>query len=149
MTLLWWHWLVFGLLLVLAEMAAPGGFYIIFFGIAAIIVGVLALAGLGGPSWMQWLLFSVLAIVSLFFFRNRLLKVFQGDPQAPPVDQLVGEIATAAGELAPGAVGRVELRGAVWNARNDSAAVLTNGARCRVLRVDGLLLYVGPEGAWK
>ena len=149
MTLLWWHWLLFGLLLVLAEMAAPGGFYIIFFGVAAIIVGVLALAGLGGPSWMQWLLFSVLAIVSLLLFRNRLLKIFQGDPQAPPVDQLVGEIATAAGELAPGAVGRVELRGTVWSARNESASVLTNGARCRVLRVDGLMLHVGPEGAWK
>ena len=149
MTLLWWHWLLFGLLLVLAEMAAPGGFYIIFFGIAAIIIGVLALAGLGGPSWMQWLMFSVLAIGLLLLFRNRLLRVFQGDPQVPPVDQLVGEVATAAGELAPGDVGRVELRGTVWTARNESASVLTNGARCRVLRVEGLMLYVGPEGAWK
>ena len=39
MDILWWHWLVLGLLLVLAELAASGGFYIIFFGIAALIVG--------------------------------------------------------------------------------------------------------------
>ena len=147
MTFAWWHWLLFGLLLVLAEMAAPGGFYIIFFGISAVIIGILGSIGLDGPPWLQWLLFSVLSVSSLLLFRNRLLTIFQRDPQLPPVDQLVGEIATASGELAPGAVGRVELRGAVWSARNESASLLTNGTRCRVLRVEGLMLHVGPEGA--
>lgn len=31
----WWHWLVLGLVLVALEMAAAGGFYVIFFGIAS------------------------------------------------------------------------------------------------------------------
>ena len=53
MDILWWHWLVLGLLLVLAELAASGGFYIIFFGIGALVVGLLASAGLAGPVWMQ------------------------------------------------------------------------------------------------
>jgi hypothetical protein len=147
MTLLWWHWFLLGLLLVLAEMAAAGGFYIIFFGIAAIVIGVLASVGLAGPTWMQWLLFSVLSIGSLLLFRTRLLNMFQRDPQAPTVDQLVGEIATANGYLAPGAVGQVELRGTVWTARNESEGALLQGARCRVVRVEGLMLHVGPEGA--
>ena len=46
MEILWWHWLVLGLLLVLAELATAGGFYVIFFGIAALTVGVLAGFGL-------------------------------------------------------------------------------------------------------
>lgn len=41
MDIQWWHWLVFGLVLVLAEVATAGGFYIIFFGIGAIVVGLL------------------------------------------------------------------------------------------------------------
>jgi membrane protein implicated in regulation of membrane protease activity len=142
----WWHWLLLGLLLALAEMAAPGGFYIIFFGVAAVVVGVLTLTGIVEAAWLQWLLFSLLSIGLLLFFRNRVLTIVQGDPQAPPVDQLAGEIAVAIGDLEPGAVGRVELRGTVWSARNASPGVLANATRCRVLRVEGLMLHVGPEG---
>lgn len=147
MDILWWHWLVLGLLLVLAELAASGGFYIIFFGIAAIIVGLLASADLAGPVWVQLLLFSVISVASLMFFRTRLLKWLQVDPQAPAVDALVGEVAVAAEDLLPGSVGRVELRGAAWSARNNANVAVARGTRCRVIRVEGLMLYVEPEGA--
>ena len=39
MTILWWHWLVVGLLLMVGELATPGGFYIIFFGVGAVLTG--------------------------------------------------------------------------------------------------------------
>jgi membrane protein implicated in regulation of membrane protease activity len=146
MTILWWYWVVLGLLLVVAEMAASGGFYIIFFGVGALVVGLLAGFDLAGPEWMQLLLFSVLSIGSLALFRSRLLKWLQIDPQLPPVDALVGEIGTAGEDLAPGSVGRVELRGTTWSARNAATVVLARGSRCRVVRVEGLLLHVEPEG---
>jgi inner membrane protein len=146
MTVLWWHWFVLGLLLVLAEMAVAGGFYFIFFGVAAMVVGVLALFNLAGPIGMQLLLFSVLSVGSLVLFRSRLLRWFQREPQSPPVDTLVGEIGVASEDLAPGSVGHVELRGTSWTARNATSAVVTRGTRCRVVRVDGLTLDVEPEG---
>ncbi len=147
MDILWWHWLVLGLLLVLAELAASGGFYIIFFGIAAIIVGLLASADLAGPVWVQLLLFSVISVASLLTFRSRLLKLLQVDPQSPAVDEMVGEVAVAAEDLLPGSVGRVELRGAAWSARNNANVAVARGTRCRVIRVEGLMLYIEPEGA--
>jgi membrane protein implicated in regulation of membrane protease activity len=143
--MLWWHWLVLGLLLTLGELATPGGFYILFFGLGAVATGMLALAGVTDTS-VQVFLFIVLSITALLVFRGRLLKVFQHDPQAPEVDAVVGQIATAEGSLAPGAIGKVELRGASWSARNTSPVVLDAGTRCRVMAVDGLLLLVGPEG---
>jgi hypothetical protein len=146
MTLLWWHWIVFGLSLILAEIASPGGFYIIFFGIAAVLIGALAGVGAAGPVWMQLFLFSVLSIGSLVLFRNRLLTWFQVDPQAPAIDTLVGEVGTVHEDLAPGGIGKVELRGTAWSARNTSSAPLARGARCLVVRVDGLTLDVRPEG---
>jgi inner membrane protein len=146
MTILWWHWLVLGLLLMLGELVTPGGFYIIFFGIGAILVGLLARVELGGPSWMQLLLFSVLSVSMLLIFRARLLKWLQLDPQLPAVDALVGEVAVASGPLEPGAIGKVELRGASWSARNVSSATVGQGGRCLVLRVEGLMLDVTPEG---
>ena len=147
MELLWWHWLVLGLVLVVAEMASAGGFYIIFFGIGALLVGLLALFGLGGPGWAQVLLFAGVSVVGLALFRSRFLRWFQVDPQLPPVDALVGEIGHVSEDLAPGAVGRVELRGSAWSARNASSVPLSRGTRCRVVRVDGLMLFVEPEGA--
>src|SRR4029453_16187755 len=76
----WWLWVVIGILLVGIELLSPGGFYVIFFGLSALLVG--ALRGFGGiePLWLQWLLFSVLAVGSLVLFRNRLVKRLQPGP---------------------------------------------------------------------
>ncbi len=60
MDLQWWHWLVFGLFLVVVELAAAGGFYVIFFGISAILVGLLASVGAADSIGVQLILFSVL-----------------------------------------------------------------------------------------
>jgi membrane protein implicated in regulation of membrane protease activity len=147
MNVLWWQWLVFGLVLMLAELVSPGGFYIIFFGVAAFIVGLIVGLGVTTETTTQLGMFVVLAVLSLAVFRGRLLKWFQADPQRPPVDQLVGEVGVADEDLSPGQVGRVELRGTAWSARNDSADVLARGVRVKVTRVDGLTLHVKPEGA--
>ena len=143
---LWWHWLVLGLILGVAELATAGGFYVIFFGFGALVVGLLASAGLAGPVWVQMLLFAGISIASLALFRQRLLKSFQPDPQSPSIDTLVGEIGTAASDIAPGEVGQVELRGTSWSARNNAEVGVARGARCRVTRVEGLTLHVVPEG---
>ena len=52
------------------EMAASGGFYVIFFGVAAIAIGGSTCSTWPGPSWFQFLLFSVLSVGSLLLFRN-------------------------------------------------------------------------------
>ena len=146
MEILWWHWLVIGLILAAAELASSGGFYVIFFGIGAIIVGLLASVGLAGPLWVQLLLFAVLSLASLMLFRQRLLSAFQPDPQAPSIDTLVGEVGVAAAEIAAGAIGQVELRGTSWSARNNADVSVGRGTRCRVIRVEGLTLHIVPEG---
>jgi membrane protein implicated in regulation of membrane protease activity len=146
MTILWWHWLVLGLLLLVAEMAASGGFYFIFFGVAAVLIGLLASADMAGPFWAQLLMFSVLSLATLALFRARLLRWLQLDLQMPEVDSLMGEIGVVTEPLVPGLVGKIELRGSSWSARNRGAASLGTGTRCRVVGVDGLMLFVEPEG---
>jgi membrane protein implicated in regulation of membrane protease activity len=142
----WWHWLAVGLILILLELAASGGFYVIFFGIAAIAISGLHLFGLAGPLWVQLLLFSVFSVAALLLFRRPILRLVQPDGPAD-VDSLVGETALPLEDIAPGAVGRAELRGSVWAARNSSGGVLTKGQRCRVVSVDRLMLFLEPEGA--
>ena len=65
---------------------------------------------------MQWLLFSVLSIVSLALFRRPLVERFnvRGTRLSDEIDALQGEVAIAIGDLAPGAIGKAELRGTQW-----------------------------------
>jgi membrane protein implicated in regulation of membrane protease activity len=142
----WWHWLALGLILVALEMAASGGFYVIFFGVAAIAIGGLHLFDLAGPAWFQLLLFSVLSVGSLLLFRNPLLHLLKLDTPGEDVDSFVGETAIPAEEIGPGAVGRAELRGTVWSARNVGPTPLSRGQRCRVVRVDRLMIFIESEG---
>jgi inner membrane protein len=140
--MLWWVWILLGFLLLLAELLTPGGLYLLFFGVAAILVGLLAGLNLIGPPWMQWLMFSILSVAALSLFRRPLLKRLRPAAMAQEVDSLVGQIAVALDDIAVDAVGRAELRGAAWSARNVGADSLTRGQRCTVERVDGLMLCV-------
>jgi membrane protein implicated in regulation of membrane protease activity len=137
----WWVWLLLGLILFLGEVVTPGGFYIIFFGVGALVVGVLAGFDLAGPLWFQWILFSVVSIVALWLFRERLVEMTR-PPDGNPVDSLVGETAIAAEEIPAGQIGKAEMRGTSWSARNIGGKALARGERCRVERVEGLMLWV-------
>ncbi len=69
----WWAWIAVGAILLGSELAFVNAqFYLVFVGGAALIVGLLELAGISAADWMQWLLFAVLAAVSLIGFRRRM-----------------------------------------------------------------------------
>ena len=137
-------WLAAGLALVVAELATPGGFVIIFFGIAALVVGILGLLGVVSSAPLQFLLFSVLSVGSLALLRARLQSKLR-TPGASNVDSLIGDLAIPQERLSPGVVGKVEVRGSTWSARNTSSVTLDPGQRARVAAVDGLTLAVVPE----
>jgi membrane protein implicated in regulation of membrane protease activity len=140
----WWIWLALGLVLMVIELATPSGFFVMFFGLGALTVGVLTRLGIAGPAWMEWLLFTVFSIVYVLLFRDRLQQRVQR-PDTDNIDTLIGELAMPRERIPPAGVGRVELRGTIWNARNDSTVPLEPGRRSRVTRVDGLLVFVQPE----
>lgn len=140
----WWTWILLGLVLVLAEVVTPGGFYILFFGVGAVIVGILSGLGIAGPPWLQIVLFPALSVLSLWLFREKLLRLTQGGPRHD-VDSLIGETAVAVDEIGVNAMGKAEMRGTSWNARNVGAKPLVRGERCKVDRVEGLTIFVRAE----
>jgi membrane protein implicated in regulation of membrane protease activity len=143
--MIWWLWIVLGLVLVALELATPGGFFIIFFGVGALAVGALALLNVVEAVWGQWLLFPAIALVTLRLFRQPLLgRMGVGQP-GHEVDSLVGEVAIPAADIAPGQHGRAELRGTSWSARNVDTSTLAAGQRCRVVAVQGLMLDLRQE----
>ena len=143
----WWLWLLLGLVLLGVEMLTPGGFYFLFFGVAALVVGILAGLGAGGPLWAQLVVFSVLSVACLFVLRPYLVRWTGSGEQPDPVDKLEGQVAMLVDDLAPGAYGKAELRGTSWTVLNHDHRPLARGQRVRVVRVDGLTLWVeAPEG---
>jgi membrane protein implicated in regulation of membrane protease activity len=144
--MVWWSWVILGLSLVAAEVILPTDFFFLFFGFAALVVGGLAGVGAVESAPLQWLLFSLIAAAALVFFRGPLLARFKGTAGgAQDVDSMVGETAVALEDIPPGGVGKAELRGSTWTARNSGQAGVIKGQRARVERVDGLTLWIRPE----
>jgi inner membrane protein len=144
--MIWWYWMLLGLALLGAEMTTPGGFYILFFGLSALLVGTLAGLDLINVDWLQWLLFSVIAVGSLLVFRGPLLaRLSDGRKGLPGVDSLVGEVAIPLEALAAGATGKAELRGTTWTTKNVGPTAVSKGQRGKVTKVDGLTLWIVAE----
>jgi membrane protein implicated in regulation of membrane protease activity len=139
----WWGWVVLGALLLGAEILVQTDFWLVFIGLAAIAVGLVASMAPGLSATAEWALFGVFAAASVLFFRRLVRKRFPSRPSDSRLDApLEGAAGHALEPLAPGAIGRVELRGSTWSARNADAAPIETGARVRVERVDGLTLQV-------
>ncbi len=141
--MVWWLWLVVGFILMAAETLTTG-LFLIFFGIGAVVVGILTRFGLAGPEWMQWLLFSLISLVSLALFRRPLLKRLRLN-ERKDVDTMVGECGKALEAIAANSRGKAELRGSAWNAINVGTKALAAGDPCRVESVDGITLKVRAE----
>ena len=150
MELVWWHWVVLGLGLGLIELFVPS-FFIIWFGLGALLVG---LALLGAPDMAfttQILLWTVASVVmTVLWFR-----VFRKDgrkTRSGQADEVVGEVGVLVRAVEPlgvaSAQGEVRFQkpilGAdVWPCLADEP--IAAGERVRVLAVDGQLLKVGKD----
>ncbi len=140
--MIWWLWVIGGILLLAFELATPGGLFALFFGIGALLVA--PLAAIGASAAVQWFAFSALSIVGLITLRGRLLRRFS-QPGMSVQPELVGERAVLLSDLPPGGEGKAELRGTTWTVRSAADLPLPAGQKCLVERVEGLTLWVDAE----
>ncbi len=139
----WSFWLIFGLALLVFEILTPGGFFTVFFGLAAFVVAGLAWMGVLDSGAGQWLTFGVLGTVLILALRPLVRKRFETN--TPKVDQLIGQTAIAMETLDMNGRGKVELRGTSWSALYSGSGSVLKGDRLRVTKVDGLSLVVEKE----
>ena len=136
-----WVWAIGGVLLLIAEIVAPG-FFLIFVGVAAILTGLFTLLfDLGtAPQLILFAIYSVLAVL--------IGKRWYGEPHGgdqrhainEPAKRLVGKTVTAVTQVDDHA-GRVRVGDGEWNARGGPAAA---GERLTVTSVEGNCLIVEP-----
>jgi len=138
-----WLWLIGGVVLLTAEVIAPG-FFLIFVGAAAIAAGFFTLLfGLGTVA--QLALFALYAVLAVLIGRR-----FYSAPSThahvqlnDPAKRLVGKVVTVVSAVDEHH-GRVRLGDGEWSARGGPADV---GERVRITGVEGNCLNVEPERA--
>ena len=137
-----WLWMIGGVVLLIAEIIAPG-FFLIFIGAAALATGAFALLfDLGTASQLAlFALYAVLAVmVGRRFYSPASIEGSDGllnDRSAQLIGKVV-EVVSAIDEHG----GRVRVGDSEWNARGGPAAP---GDRVRITGVDGNCLKVETE----
>jgi len=143
--MIWWYWILLGVILAAIELATPGGFFVIFFAVGAVLVGLVELAGILEVDSAEWALFTVVSLASLALFRKPLLQRMNRTDRSEAVDSLVGELVIADEAIPPGQHGRAQLRGSTWTVRNVGERTTIAGERSRVVAVRELELDIRPE----
>jgi len=138
---LYWHWVVFGLVLIALEMLLPG-FVLIWFGVGAILVGAL-LYIFPELSWQwQFFIFSLLSVSSLVAWRMWSKNNADDDPESGVLNQrgkaLIGRETVLIEPIING-VGRIQVDDTFWRVHGDD---LATGKLIRIIDVDGATLKV-------
>jgi inner membrane protein len=137
-----WAWIIAGAILLALELAVPGAF-MMWLGLAAILVGVISF--LVDWSWQaQGVAFAVFALASVPLWRRFARKV-EPETRSPYLNRrteaLVGRVFTLDKPIVDG-VGTVRIDDTVW--RVTSGADAPAGGRVKVIRADGAHLTVEP-----
>ena len=134
------------LILLLAFAALEGitvGLTSIWFAAGALAALIAAL--LHGPLWLQIALFLVVSILCLLAVRPLARKFVNTQVQPTNADRVIG----AEGRVTEGidniqGKGAVTIGGIIWTARSDSDEVIPAGCLVRVLRIEGVKVFVEP-----
>ncbi len=142
----WWYWIVGGLVLIVAELAIPS-FFVVWFGLGALLVGLalLVLPDLSGTAQLALWTVASLAMVALWFrvFKPGLHKTRIGLAEG----EVLGEIGLLVTAVAPFERGKVRFQRPIlgaeeWVCLADSA--IAAGERVKVVAVEGSFLKVTP-----
>lgn len=140
----WWHWIVGGIVLVLAELMIPS-FFIVWFGLGALLVGLLTLAfDLSVTAQLAtWTLASI-AMVVLWFrvFKQSFQKTKIGTADG----EVIGEVGLLVSAVAPFERGKVRFQRPIlgseeWACMADTA--IAAGERVKVISIEGSFVKVG------
>lgn len=139
-------WFLAGLVLVLLEFAAPG-VILVFIGLGAWAAALTTWLGWTTTMASQMTVFAIASVIFLVGLRNLCKGWFMGLSKSGDARETDEEFrdkeARVVTAITPDLAGKVEFKGASWNAR--STAALNPGDMAVIVERDGLLLTVRPR----
>jgi len=138
--------ILFGLMLLALEIKVPSYGLLTVGGLASLVFGSMILMDSPVPELqlsLRVVLPVALGFVGIGMFLVRLGLASQRRPAVTGAQSMIGEVGQALTAISPEEPGRVATHGEMWQAT--SAEFIPEGARVRVTRVDGLLLFVSKD----
>ena len=133
-------WLALLILFGVGE-AATVGLTSIWFAAGSLVA--LSCALLGGPQWLQLVLFLVVSTLCLLAIRPIAQKYFNTKVQPTNADRILGETARVTEEIDNfQGKGAVIIGGMTWTARSEEDITIPAGSTVRVLRIEGVKVIV-------
>ena len=134
-----WIWVALVIIFAVIE-GLTFGLTTIWFALAALIMVFLSFLPI--PVLYQVLIFLALSAVFLVFTRPVAIKKFKTGKVKTNVDSLIGKHALVTKQITEFDRGEVKLNGQIWSARTEDGATLEEGAKCEVLRIEGVQAIV-------
>ena len=108
-------------------------------------LAAMAAALLGGPVWLQCLVFLTVSAIALTALRPLVRKYLTPKLTPTNIDSVIGSVGmvTAAIDNVT-ASGQVKLNGMEWTARSASGDPIETGTKVRVERIEGVKVFVSP-----
>jgi len=133
-----WHWIVFGFILIILEMLAPGAI-LMWFGVGALLVGGLLFL-FPEMAWeLQIFIFAIFSLVSIFAWKKLRKDSPEDDTESGTLNQrgkaLIGRRVPLVEAITNG-VGRVQIDDTFWRVESEED-----------MDVDTLVEVVGSDGA--
>ena len=134
-----WIWVALVVIFALIE-AFTLGLTTVWFAIAALVMVFLSFLKIPLPA--QILIFLVLSALLLVFTRPLAIKKFKIGKEKTNVDSLVGKHALVVKKITEFETGEVKINGQIWTARSENNTEIAEGAKCGILRIEGVQLIV-------
>ena len=133
-------WLVL-MLLFLGTEAATVGLTSIWFAVGAL--AAMIAAALGAGTILEIVLFSMVSLVCLLLVRPLAKNHVNSKVQHTNADRIIGEKAVVTEEIDNlKGTGAVSVSGRIWTARSDTEGVIPRDTPVRILRIEGVKVFV-------
>lgn len=130
-------WASLGIILLAAEVFT-GTFFVMFFGISALIVAAATFLGLDHRP-IEITLFAGLGLMSLLFFRKKLI---QSITSKEFVKGDANEIIKLTTTIEPHDSAKVTYQGTTWTALNNTGTRMMAGERVQIEKIDGVKIIL-------
>ena len=133
-------WVVLMVVFLVVE-AATAGLTCIWFAIGSLAALIAAL--FDAQLWLQIVWFLVISFVTLYFTRPLVKKYVNSRSQPTNADMVIGKEALVTEDIDNvEATGAVSVGGKVWTARSAHDVVIQPGREVKVLRIEGVKVFV-------